>query len=149
RVLHRIENLDRPSIATLFGNCLGGGLELPLACTFRLASDEGAKIGLPEMDLGSVPAWGGTARLTRAVGRANALDVILRVRKLTGSEALDMGLVQQVHQLGELKARAHEFALELAQNPPIAMAEVLRCVVVHGDSPLEEAFDAEWAAFHR
>ena len=69
RVLAAIENLEKPVIATLFGYCLGGGLELPLACHFRLAAAEGAKIGLPEMDLGSVPAWGGTARLTRCVGR--------------------------------------------------------------------------------
>ncbi len=103
RVLDRIENLGKPSIATLFGYCLGGGLELPLACHFRLAALEGAKIGLPELDLGSVPAWGGTARLTRAVGRAAALDVILRVRRLTGPEAHAIGLVQQVHPLAELR----------------------------------------------
>ena len=58
RVLNMIETLGKPSIATLFGYCLGGGLELPLACHFRLAADEGAQIGLPEMDLGGVPAWG-------------------------------------------------------------------------------------------
>ncbi|MBC8342085.1 MAG: enoyl-CoA hydratase/isomerase family protein, partial [Proteobacteria bacterium] len=59
RVLLAIENLDKPVIATLFGYCLGGGLELPLACHFRLAARDGAKIGLPEMDLGTVAAWGG------------------------------------------------------------------------------------------
>ena len=59
RVLRQIETLGKPSIATLFGYCLGGGLELPLACTFRLAATEGSKIGLPEVDLGAVPAWGG------------------------------------------------------------------------------------------
>ena len=68
RVLARIEHLGKPSIATLFGYCLGGGLELPLACHFRLAAAEGARIGLPELDLGSVPAWGGTARLARRWG---------------------------------------------------------------------------------
>ena len=57
RVLHAIETMDKPSIVTLFGYCLGGGLELPLACHFRLAADEGARIGLPELDLGAVPAW--------------------------------------------------------------------------------------------
>ena len=61
RVLNLIENLGKPSIATMFGYCLGGGLELPLACHFRLAADERAQIGLPEMDLGAVPAWGGSA----------------------------------------------------------------------------------------
>ena len=62
RVLSAIENIRKPVVATLFGYCLGGGLELPLACHFRLAAEEGAKIGLPEMDLGTVPAWGGSAR---------------------------------------------------------------------------------------
>lgn len=64
RVLSAIENMEKPTIATVFGYCLGGGLELPLACHFRLAASEGARIGLPELDLGTVPAWGGTARLT-------------------------------------------------------------------------------------
>jgi|GEM_PF-3993074 len=57
RVLGMIEAMDKPSIATLYGNCLGGGLELPLACHFRLAADSGAQIGLPELELGTVPAW--------------------------------------------------------------------------------------------
>ena len=64
RVLSAIENLDKPVIATMFGYCLGGGLELPLACHFRLAATAGAHIGLPELDLRTVPAWGGTARST-------------------------------------------------------------------------------------
>ena len=85
-MLAAIENLAKPSIATLFGYCLGGGLELPLACHFRLAASEGAKIGLPELDLGTVPAWGGTARLTRCVGRDHALDMILRAKKIDGPE---------------------------------------------------------------
>jgi len=68
RVLDAIEGLPKPVIAVLTGYCLGGGLELPLACHFRLAADEGARIGLPELDLGTVPAWGGSARLTPLVG---------------------------------------------------------------------------------
>ena len=95
RVLAAIEDMDKPWIATLFGNCLGGGLELPLACHFRLAANEGARIGLPELDLGTVPAWGGTARLTRTVGRAHALYMILRAKKIDGPTALAIGLVQE------------------------------------------------------
>jgi enoyl-CoA hydratase len=87
RVLSMIEQLDKPVVAALFGYCLGGGLELPLACQFRLAATEGAQIGLPELDLGTVPAWGGTARLTRTVGRACALDLILRAKKVDGPTA--------------------------------------------------------------
>lgn len=72
RVLDMIENGGKPAIATLFGYCLGAGLELPLACHFRLAADTGAQIGLPELDLGTVPAWGGSARLPRLVGASHA-----------------------------------------------------------------------------
>jgi enoyl-CoA hydratase len=149
RVLAAIESLPKPSIATLFGYCLGGGLELPLACHFRLAAAEGAKIGLPEMELGTVPAWGGTARLTRTVGRAHALDMILRARKIDGAEALRIGLVHEVHPLAELAAAAQSLACELAAMPPVAVAGVLRCVVGAGDAPLEAALREERAAVLR
>jgi len=143
RVLAKIESLEKPSIATLFGYCLGGGLELPLACHFRLAAEEGAKIGLPELDLGSVPAWGGTARLTRCVGRDQALDMILRAKKISGPEALRIGLVHEVWPNDELQQRAQDLAEELAAMPALAVAGVLRCVVGAGDAPLEEALAEE------
>jgi len=143
RVLSMIEQLDRPVIATLFGYCLGGGLELPLACHFRLAATEGARIGLPELDLGTVPAWGGTARLTRTVGRAHALDLILRARKVDGPTALAMGLVHELHPVADLKARAVELAQELAAQPPIAVAGVLRAVVGAEHLPLDDALRVE------
>ena len=143
RVLSAIENLEKPAIATLYGYCLGGGLELPLACHFRLAAEEGAKIGLPELDLGSVPAWGGTARLTRCVGRDHALDMILRARKISGPEALRIGLVNEVCPKVELKRRAHELAQQLADMPALAVAGVLRCVVSAGERSLSEALAEE------
>jgi enoyl-CoA hydratase/carnithine racemase len=143
RVLAAIEQMDKPSIATLYGYCLGGGLELPLACHFRLAASEGARIGLPELDLGTVPAWGGTARLTRCVGRDQALDMILRARKIDGDHALRIGLVHELHPVAELKAAAHRLAQELAAMPPRAVAGVLRCVVGAGDAPLDEALAEE------
>jgi len=143
RVLSAIERLEKPVIATLYGYCLGGGLELPLACHFRLAAAEGAKIGLPEMDLGSVPAWGGTARLTRCVGRNHALDMILRAKKISGPEALRIGLVHEVWPNAELKARAHALAQELAAMPALAVAGVLRCVVSAGEKSLDEALAEE------
>jgi enoyl-CoA hydratase/carnithine racemase len=149
RVLAAIENLSKPVIATLFGYCLGGGLELPLACHFRLAAEEGARIGLPEMDLGSLPAWGGTARLTRCVGRDHALDMILRARKISGPEALRMGLVHEVVPNAGLKARAHELAEELAAMPALAVEGVLRCVVGAGELSLDEALAEERRAVMR
>jgi enoyl-CoA hydratase/carnithine racemase len=143
RVLSAIENLPKPVIAVLYGYCLGGGLELPLACHFRLAAEEGARIGLPELELGTVPAWGGSARLTRCVGRSHALDMILRAKKISGPEALRIGLVNEVWPLGELFRRAHDLALELAEMPAIAVAEMLRCIVGAGEKPLAEGIAEE------
>jgi enoyl-CoA hydratase len=149
RVLAAIENLEKPAIAVMYGYCLGGGLELPLACHFRLAAAEGARIGLPELDLGSVPAWGGTARLTRCVGRDHALDMILRAKRISGPEALRIGLVHEVCPNRELKQRAHELARELAEKPALAVAGVLKCVVSAGEKSLEEALAEERRAVMR
>jgi len=148
RVLAAIENMDKPWIATLFGNCLGGGLELPLACHFRLAAQDGAKIGLPELHLGSVPAWGGSARLVRRIGRDRSVDMILRAKTVSGPEALDLGLVTEVWPNAELKQRAVDLAAELATQPRIAMATMLRCLVSSAEKTLEESLAAERAAFH-
>jgi enoyl-CoA hydratase len=143
RVLSAIENLPKPAVAVLYGYCLGGGLELPLACHFRLAAAEGARIGLPELDLGSVPAWGGSARLTRCVGRDHALDMILRAKKISGPEALRIGLVNEVWPLAELFERAQDLARELAEMPSVAVAGVLRCVVQAGERSLAEGIAEE------
>ena len=143
RALAAIERMEKPVIALMYGYCLGGGLELPLACHFRLAAAEGARIGLPEMDLGSVPAWGGTARLTRCVGRDHALDLILRAKKISGPEALRIGLVHEVWPNAELRERGLALAHELAAMPAVAVAGVLRCVVGAAERPLEEALAEE------
>ncbi len=143
RVIEQIETMGKPSIATLFGYCLGGGLELPLGCHFRLAAEEGAQIGLPEMDLGSVPAWGGTARLARCVGRDHALDMILRGKKISGPEALRIGLVTEVWPLEELKDRAIALAEELAAQPRLAVKGVLDCIVGHESKSLHESLADE------
>lgn len=149
RVLGRIESLNKPSIATMFGYCLGGGLELPLACHFRLAADTNTQIGLPEMELGTIPAWGGTARLTRCVGRDRALDMVLRARKIDGPEALRIGLVQSIHPTAELKAAAFKLANELAALPPLAVEGAIRCIVGAGEKSLSDALDVERHEFLR
>lgn len=143
RVLSMIENMGKPSIATLFGHCLGGGLELPLACHFRLAADTGTRLGLPELDLGVIPAWGGTVRLTRCIGRARALDMILRARKIDGDEALRIGLVQALHPVLGLKDAAHALALELAAMPPKAIQAALHCVIGADDGGPDDAYGRE------
>jgi len=148
QVLSAIENMGKPWIATLFGFCLGGGLELPLACHFRLAAAEGAEIGLPEMDLGTVPAWGGSARLVRCVGRDHALDMILRAKKISGPEALRIGLAQEVWPNVELKARAIALAEELAAMPRLAVKAILGCLVGAETKTLEQSISDERAAVH-
>jgi enoyl-CoA hydratase len=148
RVISRIETMGKPSVATLFGYCLGGGLELPLGCTFRLAASEGASIGLPEMDLGTTPAWGGSARLAKCVGRNHALDMILRARKISGREALAIGLVSEVWPLAELKDRAIALAAELAAQPRLAVEAMLNALHDSEDKTLDELLAAERAGVH-
>ena len=148
RVLAAIEDMSKPWIATLFGNCLGGGLELPLACHFRFAALEGAKIGLPELHLGSVPAWGGSARLVRLIGRDRAIDMILRAKTVSGPEALRLGLVTEVWPNAELTQRAVDVAGELAAQPRIAVAAMLRCLVTSAEKTLQQSLSDERAAFH-
>ena len=143
RVLDMIEHGGKPSIATFFGFCLGAGLELPLACHFRIAASEGAKIGLPEMDLGSVPAWGGSARLPRVVGRQHALDMILRARKIDGEEALRIGLVTELVPIAELRARAQALGEELAAQPRLAVQGVLETIVGFESKTLAESLEDE------
>lgn len=147
-LIRRIETMGKPSVATLFGHCLGGGIELPLGCTFRLAAAEGANIGLPEMDLGSTPAWGGSARLAKTIGRQRALDMILRARTVTGPEALAMGLVDEVWPLDELKDRAVALAAELARQPRLAVKGMLDALHDAEHKTLDELLTAERAAVH-
>jgi len=147
-LIRRIESMGKPSVATLFGHCLGGGIELPLGCTFRLAADSGASIGLPEMHLGSTPAWGGSARLAKLVGRQHALSMILRARTLTGPEALNIGLVDEVWPVAELKDRAIALARELASQPRLAVRGVLRALADPGSATLDELLAAERQAVH-
>jgi enoyl-CoA hydratase/carnithine racemase len=148
RVLSAIESLPKPVVCAIRGPCVGGGLELALSCHFRIAA-EGARIGLPEIELGIVPAWGGTQRLTRTVGRAHALDMMLRARKIGAEEAHQIGLVHQVCTPDELQGRAHALAAELAEKPPLAVLGILEAVVQGGPLPLEEGLALEYRAMER
>jgi enoyl-CoA hydratase/carnithine racemase len=124
---------------------VGGGLEFALACHFRIAAT-GARIGLPEIELGIIPAWGGTQRLTRTVGRMHALDIILRAKKIGAEEAHRIGLVNEICPPEELLDRAHALAGELAEKPPIAVAGILKAVLDGGSLPLEEGLALEYEA---
>lgn len=120
------------------------------SCRWHATSglQDGAHIGLPELHLGSVPAWGGSARLVRAIGRDHAMNLILRAKSVPGPEALDLGLVTEVCPNAELKQRALDLAGELAALPATAMAAMLRCLVNSDDRTLDESSRDERAAFH-
>src|SRR5437762_7978726 len=97
RVFNRITTLKIPTVAAIHGACAGGGYEVTLACDWRIASDEPAtRIGLPETTLGLIPAWGGSTRLPRLIGEENASEVILKGKLYSASEALKLGLVDEV-----------------------------------------------------
>ena len=122
---------------------LGGGLEIPLGCHFRLAAQENAQIGLPELDLGAVPAWGGSARLTKCVGEHHALDMILRAKKISGPEAFRIGLVHEVWPIGQLKEKALELAQTLSDMPAQAVRSMLKVIVDGREKTLTELIEAE------
>lgn len=148
RVIRRIETMSKPVVCAIRGACLGGGLEIALGCHFRVAA-RGAKIGLPEIELGVVPAWGGTQSLTRTVGRARALEIMLLAKKLTADEALEAGLVLAVCEPDELDAQVFALARELASKAPLAVAGILDAVVQGGPKSLEDGLAHEYAALER
>ena len=142
-VIEKIENMNKPWIVTLFGYCLGGGLEIPLGCHFRLAASEDAQIGLPELDLGAVPAWGGSARLAKCVGEHHAMDMILRSKKISGKRALEIGLVHEVWPLENLKDAAIQLAKELANQPAKAVESMMKVLVNSSDRSLKKLIEEE------
>jgi 3-hydroxyacyl-CoA dehydrogenase/enoyl-CoA hydratase/3-hydroxybutyryl-CoA epimerase len=114
-VLDQLENLPCPSVAALHGFALGGGLELALACSYRIGADDPKlSLGLPEVQLGIHPGFGGTVRAVRLIGVRPALELMLRGKPLKGARALELGLIDELVPVAELKPRAKELAL----HPP-------------------------------
>jgi enoyl-CoA hydratase len=130
RVLETIEHLGKPVIAAINGFALGGGCELAMACTLRVAAAT-ARIGQPEINLGILPGFAGTQRLARLVGKGVALDMLLTGRQITADEALRIGLVNRVVPLEELQTVARALAMELAGKAPVA-ARLIIDAVNHG-----------------
>jgi enoyl-CoA hydratase len=137
-VFRKIETLSKPVIACIRGFALGGGCELALACTLRIAAED-AKFGQPEVKLGVVPGYGGSQRLPRLVGRGAALKLLLTGAIIDAREALRIGLVDEVVPTAELMDRGRSLAGEMAARAPLAIAEVLRLVDEGLDLPLDLA----------
>ena len=124
--LERIASCGRPSIAAIDGFALGGGLELAMACTLRMATPD-SRLGLPKVQLGLIPGAGGTQRLPRLVGAGRALDLMLSGREVDGRTAVEIGLVNAVAE-DDVVSRALDYAARLAESPPAAMDAIMQCV---------------------
>ena len=146
RVFRRIETLGKPVIACIDGFALGGGCELAMACTLRLAS-EAARLGQPEIKLGILPGYGGSQRLPRLVGQGAALKMILTGAMISAAEALRIGLVGEVLAPEALMPRAMELAELIAGMPPLAVAASIEAIQQGADMPLEEAIALEAGIF--
>jgi len=127
RVFDKIEDSPKPIVAAVNGFALGGGCELALACHFIYAS-ENAKFGQPEVNLGLIPGYGGTQRLTQLVGRNRALELLMSGNMISAKEAMDCGLVNKVFPAEELLPKTKEILSLIQTKAPIAVTKVIECV---------------------
>jgi enoyl-CoA hydratase/carnithine racemase len=141
-LMRSIETLERPVVAAINGWALGGGLELALACDVRIASDH-AVLGLPELSLGTVPGWGGTHRLTAAIGGARAAHHLLVPDRIGAREALALGLVTALHPPGELEPAAQRLGERLAALQPHVVAGAKRALLAARRGAADAASAAE------
>lgn len=146
RVFDRLEQMGKPVVAAINGFALGGGCELALACTFRVMA-ETARIGLPEINLGIMPGYAGTQRLTRLIGRGAAIDLIVTGRHVKADEAARLGLVHRVVPAAELSAAAAALAAELAAKAPIAMRLAMDAVIRGAEMSFADACRYEASLF--
>ncbi|MEZ4684484.1 MAG: enoyl-CoA hydratase-related protein, partial [Caldilineaceae bacterium] len=141
-----IRDTQKPLIAAVNGWCLGGGCELAMICDLIIAG-EGAKFGQPEINLAIIPGAGGTQRLTRAVGKAVAMDMVLSGRRLSAQEALDFGLVSRVAPDGELMTLSMEVAAAIADKAPVALRLAKDAVNAAFETTLAEGIRLERRLF--
>lgn len=142
----RLQSLRKPLIAAVSGWCLGGGCELAMACDMIIAS-ESAKFGQPEITIGVIPGAGGTQRLTLAVGKAVAMEMVLNNRHLSAEEALRYGLVNRVVPVESVLDEAMRLAAEIAARPPVAVQLAKEAINRAFEMPLSEGLLAERRSF--
>ncbi|HRN27293.1 MAG: enoyl-CoA hydratase/isomerase family protein [Ignavibacteriaceae bacterium] len=145
-VFSMIEKFDKPVIAAVNGFALGGGCELALSCHIRLAS-ENAKFGQPEVNLGIIPGYGGTQRLTRLVNSGRAAEMILTADMIDASEALRIGLVNKVYPQSELQSKAFEMASKIVSKGQQAIRFALKSIKVVDEVSLQQGQNIEAAMF--
>ena len=140
-----IENLATPVIAAINGFALGGGLELAMACHFRIAS-ENAKMGLPEVSLGVIPGYGGTQRLPQLVGKGKAMEMIMTAGMISAEDAKNCGLVNHVTTQEELMLLVEKIASKILRNSPVAISAAILAVNANFEDGVN-GFDTEINAF--
>lgn len=145
-VMTQMEMLGKPSLAAIHGFALGGGCELAMSATLRIAAT-GTVFGQPEIKLGVIPGFGGTQRLSRLIGKGRALEICLTGRRFSADEAYQWGLVNEVVPADQLQSRAMTLLSELIKLGPIAMQSILTTIHAGFDLSLAEAFELEAAHF--
>lgn len=140
-----IENLKKPVIAAVNGFALGGGLELAMACHFRVASDN-AKMGLPEVTLGLIPGYGGTQRLPQLIGKGRAMEMIMTAAMISAEEAKQYGLVNHVVPQAELLSFTTVIAQKIIKNAPFAIAKAIKAINANYEDG-KNGFDTEIKSF--
>ena len=145
-VFHRLETLGKPSIAAINGFALGGGCELALSCTLRIAS-KNARLGQPEVKLGIIPGYGGSQRLARLCGKGVAHEIILTGEMITADEAFRVGLVNHVVELAELLPTAEKIAQKIVANAPLAVKYAMEAIEHGMEMPQEEGLFLEATLF--
>ncbi len=141
-LFNRIEKCDKPVIAAINAVCLGGGMELAMACHMRVASDT-ARFGQPEVSLGLLPAWGGTARLPRIVGKGKAIELIVTGDMIPATEAARLGIVNKVVPAGQVLKTAQDLAKKINSKSGMATAAILEAITHGMESTLDEALAME------
>ena len=139
----RIRKISKPIIAAVSGYCLGGGNELAMNCDIIIAS-ETASFGQPEVNVGIMPGAGGTQRLTRAVGKQKAMEIILTGKAISADEAYRIGLVNRVVPVESLMDEAKKMANEIASRPPISVRAAKEAILRAQDTTLEVGLDFEF-----
>ncbi len=146
RMMRSVETLGKPVLARVNGFALGGGMELAMCCHLRIAADT-AKLGTPEINLGILPGFGGTQRLTRLCGRAVALELCLLGAPIGAQRALELGIVNRVVPVADLDAEVAKVATQLARAAPHALRAILDAVILGADMALDQGLSYETHLF--
>jgi len=145
-VFHLLETMGKPSICAINGFALGGGCELALSCTIRIASKT-AKLGQPEVKLGILPGYGGTQRLSRLCGKGMAHELCITGEMISAEEALRIGLVNRIYEPAELMPAAEAMAKKIIANAPIAVKYTMEAIERGFEMPQEEGLFLEATLF--